>query len=393
MNNRLGIPYSLFYIFVFMTMGVILVFWPVWLETKGLSKSEIGWILSLPPFLMVFISPLIAYLSEKSGRSRTVLFLTALVSSSFFLCFYFSSSFYSFLFLQAGASCCFLSLIPLGDSQTLKAVRLYDLNYGRIRLWGSLSFIATSFGVGYVLDLMGIDWTLWLILCALLTVALFSFFLPSLPTEQDKTPGNPRIFLKKPSFLIFILGAGMIIGSHAAYYAFGSLYMISLGYSKTLIGFIWAFGVIAEVILFAFSNKLFKSARSLHLILIGSVAGIIRWGALGFDDSMVVIIGIQILHALTFGATHLGSMSFISRHAPKNVAASAQSIYSSIANGLMMGVAILISGRLYDIDPSYAFLGMALLAGTGGLIILTLSKFIPPSKAPPAEEYTHQELP
>ncbi len=374
-------------------MGVILVFWPVWLETKGLSKSEIGWILSLPPFLMVFISPLIAYLSEKSGRSRTVLFLTALVSSSFFLCFYFSSSFYSFLFLQAGASCCFLSLIPLGDSQTLKAVRLYDLNYGRIRLWGSLSFIATSFGVGYVLDLMGIDWTLWLILCALLTVALFSFFLPSLPTEQDKTPGNPRIFLKKPSFLIFILGAGMIIGSHAAYYAFGSLYMISLGYSKTLIGFIWAFGVIAEVILFAFSNKLFKSARSLHLILIGSVAGIIRWGALGFDDSMVVIIGIQILHALTFGATHLGSMSFISRHAPKNVAASAQSIYSSIANGLMMGVAILISGRLYDIDPSYAFLGMALLAGTGGLIILTLSKFIPPSKAPPAEEYTHQELP
>lgn len=393
MNNRLGVPYSLFYIFVFMTMGIILVFWPIWLETKGLSKSEIGWILSLPPFLMVFISPAIAYFSEKSGRSRTVLFITSLVSASFFSCFYITDNFYSFLVLQAGASCCFLSLIPLGDSQTLKAVRLYDLNYGRIRLWGSLSFIGTSFGVGYVLDLMGVDWTLWLILCALLTVALFSTFLPQLPKEQEQTSGNPRIFLKKPSFLFFILGAGMIIGSHAAYYAFGSLYMISLGYSKTLIGFIWAFGVMAEVILFAFSNRIFKSARSLHLILIGSVAGMIRWGVLGFDDSMVVIIGIQILHALTFGATHLGSMSFISRHAPKDVAASAQSLYSSIANGLMMGIAILISGRLYDIDPSYAFLGMVILAAMGGLIILTLTKLVPPSKAPPAEEYTHQELP
>ncbi|MFD2207254.1 MFS transporter [Kiloniella antarctica] len=393
MINRLGIPYSLFYIFVFMTMGIILVFWPIWLETKGLSKSEIGWILSLPPFLMIFISPSIAYFSEKSGRSRTVLSITSLISASFFLCFYISDGFYSYLALQAGASCCFLSLIPLGDSQTLKAVRLYDLSYGRIRLWGSLSFIATSFGAGYLLDLMGIDWTLWLIICALLVVAAFSFSLPLLPNEQSQTSGNPRIFLKKPSFLLFILGAGMIIGSHAAYYAFGSLYMISLGYSKTLIGFIWAFGVMAEVILFAFSNKIFKSARSLHLILIGSIAGIIRWGTLGFDDSMVVIIGIQLLHALTFGATHLGSMSFISRHAPKDVTASAQSLYSSIANGLMMGIAILISGRLYDIDPSYAFFGMTLLAATGGLIILTLSRFVPPSKAPPAEKYTHQELP
>ncbi len=376
-----------------MTMGIILVFWPIWLETKGLSKSEIGWILSLPPFLMVFISPTIAYLSEKSGRNRTVLFFTALISALFFLSFYFSNNFYSFLILQAGASCCFLSLIPLGDSQTLKAVRLYDLNYGRIRLWGSVSFITTSFGVGYILDLMNVDWTLWLILCALTTVAMFSLFLPLLPKEQEQTTGNSRVFLKKPSFLLFILGAGMIIGSHAAYYAFGSLYMISLGYSKTLIGFIWAFGVMAEVVLFAFSNKLFKSARSLHLILIGSVAGIIRWGTLGFDDSMAVIIGIQILHALTFGATHLGSMSFISRHAPKDVSASAQSLYSSIANGLMMGLAILLSGRLYDIDPSYAFFAMVLLAATGGLIILCLTKFIPPSKAPLAEQYTHQELP
>ena len=240
---------------------------------------------------------------------------------------------------------------------------------------------------------MGIDWTLWLIISALLVVALFSFSLPLLPKEQEQTSGNPRVFLKKPYFLLFILGAGMIIGSHAAYYAFGSLYMISLGYSKTMIGFIWAFGVMAEVILFAFSNRIFKSARSLHLILIGSIAGIIRWGALGFDDSMVIIIGIQILHALSFGATHLGSMSFISRHAPKDVAASAQSLYSSIANGLMMGIAILISGRLYDIDPSYAFFGMVILAATGGLIIFTLTKFVPPSKAPPAEEYTHQELP
>ena len=374
-------------------MGIILVFWPIWLETKGLSKSEIGWILSLPPFIMVFISPSIAYLSEKSGRSRTVIFITTLISAAFFLCFFFSSNFYVFLILQAAASCCFLSLIPLGDSQTLKAVRLFDLNYGQIRLWGSLSFIATSFGVGYVLDLMHVDWTLWLILCALCIVALFSIFLPLLPQEEEQTSGNSRVFLKKPSFLVFMLGAGMIIGSHAAYYAFGSLYMISLGYSKTLIGFIWAFGVMAEVVLFAFSKRLFKSARSLHLIIIGSLAGIVRWGILGFDDSMSVIISIQILHALSFGATHLGSMSFISRHAPKDVSASAQSLYSSISNGLMMGLAILISGRLYDISPSNAFFAMAILAAAGGLIIFSLTKIIPPSDAPPAKEYTHQEFP
>lgn len=388
-----GVPYSLFYIFVFMTMGIILVFWPLWLSERGLSKSEIGNILSIPPFLMVLVSPAIAFVSEKSGYSRAVLFATALISCGFFFAFYFAEDFYLYLLLQAGASCCFLSLIPLGDSQTLKAVRLYDLNYGRIRLWGSISFIVTSFGVGYLLDTIDINWTLWLILCALITVAFFSLILPQLPKEQEKSQGNPRIFLRKPSFLFFILGAGMIIGSHAAYYAFGSLYLTSLGYSKSLIGFIWAFGVMAEVILFAFSNKLFKSARSLHLIIIGSIAGMIRWGTLGFSDSMILIIGIQVLHALTFGLTHLGSMSFITKHAPKDVSASAQSLYSSIANGLMMGLSIFVSGLLFDIDPSYAFLAMVGMAATGGTIIWIVTKIVPPSSAPPAKEYTHQELP
>ncbi|MCZ4281957.1 major facilitator superfamily domain-containing protein 6 [Kiloniella laminariae] len=391
MKHHLGTPYSIFYICVFMMMGIVLPFWPLWLKSRGISESDIGLILSIAPWIKILASPSIAYLSDRSGLQRTILSATALVSAACFLGFYFSNSFIAFLILQACAASTYLSLIPLGDSQTLRAVRIHNLDYGRIRLWGSLAFILTSFGVGYVLERVDVDWRLWFILIALVCVAGASWLLPSLPTEP--TNKNIKLLLKNPKFLLFTLGAGMIIGSHAAYYAFISLYMQSLGYSESLIGTLWAIGVVAEILLFAFSDKLFKSARSLHLITLGAAAAVLRWLGLGLSESLVIIIALQLLHALTFGATHLGAMAFISRHAPTGLSASAQSLYSGVANGLMMGMAMLLSSWLYKIHPTFAFFAMAGFASIGGILTLYLASKVPMSSKRTTENITGQEQP
>ena len=72
-----------------------------------------------------------------------------------------------------------------------------------------------------------------------------------------------------------------------------------------------------------------------------------------------------LLHAQSFGATHLGALMFVKQHAPTGRAATAQG-YLAIAAGLAMAAATGISGVLYADFGSRAYIAMALVAAAGG---------------------------
>ncbi|MFT5182167.1 MAG: PPP family 3-phenylpropionic acid transporter [Alphaproteobacteria bacterium] len=82
---------------------------------------------------------------------------------------------------------------------------------------------------------------------------------------------------------------------------------------------------------------------------------------------MVVI---QVLHAITFGAVHLGAMHFVARNAPPGLSATAQGIYAS-ASGLAMGLAMIGAGSLFAAFGGQAFFAMAAISAVGtGLALL-----------------------
>src|SRR6185295_6982718 len=83
------------------------------------------------------------------------------------------------------------------------------------------------------------------------------------------------------------------------------------------------------------------------------------------DPSALVLPWLQLLHALSFGATHLGALMFLAQNAPAGQAATAQG-YLAIAAGLAMAVATGISGVLFQDFGSRAYLAMALVAFAGG---------------------------
>ncbi|MBF0130405.1 MAG: MFS transporter, partial [Alphaproteobacteria bacterium] len=103
------------------------------------------------------------------------------------------------------------------------------------------------------------------------------------------------------------------------------------------------------------------------LLMLGAAGAVVRWTALGLSSAIPVLVVEQTLHALTFGATHLGAMHFIARAAPPGVSAQAQALYSSIGMGASLGIAMLVSGGLYDRLGGYAFLACTVLA-LGGFV-------------------------
>jgi hypothetical protein len=90
-----------------------------------------------------------------------------------------------------------------------------------------------------------------------------------------------------------------------------------------------------------------RAAPKAALIVAGAFASVVRWGAMAFDPPLALLIPLQVLHALTYGAAHLGAILFITRAVPAKGMGSAQAFYSTIAAGLAMGIVGLISGALY----------------------------------------------
>ena len=97
---------------------------------------------------------------------------------------------------------------------------------------------------------------------------------------------------------------------------------------------------------------------------------------MAFDPPVWLLPALQGLHGLSFGATHLGSISFLAAAAPPGAAATAQGALAVVL-GLVMAAAMAASGALYAAFGGHAYAAMALIAAIGGGIALTASRAHP----------------
>jgi PPP family 3-phenylpropionic acid transporter len=366
-----------FYAAIFLVAGIQMPFWPVWLAGRGLAADEIGILLGASIWAKVIATPAIGALADRLGRRRAVMVGLAAVSLIAYALLWRQSGFWPLLLFNLVAAVAQSALMPLGDTITLSLVRGQGLDYGRIRVWGSLSFILAALGSGAVLAAGGDAQVLPLVLAAAALLLGVCLALPAgrlSPGGVSSGQGDGRPPLRRtafgeiaraPWFRRFALAAATLQASHQVYYGFGTLHWRSLGYSDTAIGWFWAEGVLAEIVLFWFGRRLVGRLGPLGLMALGGGAGILRWGLAGLSPGLPAIAALQLLHALTFGASHLGAMHYLSRAAPPAAAATAQTLYAAVSGGFGSGLVMLAAGALYRDLGGLAYLAMALLSALG----------------------------
>ena len=355
---------ALLYGGIFGVLGIQLPFWPVYLQGKGLSDVAIGWLLAAPYLVKIISNPLAGHWVDARGDRKLplqTLAALALVATFFFL---FSNDFLPLLILSLLAGGASAALIPMGDNLTLTASRKLSLDYGRVRLWGSISFIFTSFLLGELLTVAPPAAILWTTLCGMALCLLVTVkWLPDLPpAHAEEESGDLRTLLKGANFPIFIAAASLIQLSHVIYYGFATLHWRGAGLSNGLIGLLWAEGVIVEVMLFAAGSWVLRFVTPQQLLFSAGAAGVLRWTILAFTTNPWMLALFQGLHALTYAACHLGAMQFIHRQVPPSSSARAQGVYTAVTSGVVPGLAMLGSGALYQSLGGLAFLPMALAA-------------------------------
>lgn len=364
-----GARLSLFYAALFTVVGVQLPYWPLWLQAQEVTPGQIGILLAVGFWAKVLANPLIGRAVDVYGRRRGPMIVLATVALLAYALFAVADGFPALLALSIVSTAAFAALMPLGENVTLLTAYEKRLDYGRIRLWGSLTFIGGSLLGGRLLLDLPVDVILWAILGGLGLTIGACVLLPDVRTRSaaDRAPPPPLApLLRQPAVITFLAAAALLQASHAAYYGFATLHWRAAGLSEALIGVLWAIGVVAEIVLFAFGNRVVERFGPARLLLLGGAGGALRWSVLALTTSPWLVAPVQTLHALTFGAIHLGAMHFIARAVPPECSGRVQAIYSSVALGAGMGLAMGLTGRLFETGGgTAAFAAMAGLSVAG----------------------------
>ncbi|MET0471542.1 MAG: MFS transporter [Xanthobacteraceae bacterium] len=362
---------ALFYAALFVALGVQLPFLPVWLAAKGLDADMIGIVLAIPMIVRVFAIPLATRRADRHDALRMAIVIAATGAvvgygvvglaqgaAAIAMAFVFASVFYT-------------PIMPLADAYALRGLGGLGRAYGPVRMWGSAAFIVGSFGAGILLDVTAARDLIWLIVAAAVITAAAACALKPLGPHLGSAPQAGLSFAggvwREPAFLAVAAAASLIQASHAVFYGFSALDWRAAGFDGAAIAALWALGVAAEIVLFAISGRLPIAPTT--LLLIGAAGAVIRWGAMAFDPPAILLPPLQCLHALSFGASHLGALGFIARTIPPKLGATAQG-YLAVALGLAMAASMALAGVLYTRWGGLAYGAMALLAAAGGVCAL-----------------------
>ena len=376
----------LFFAGYFVFAGVALPFYPVWLDARGLTDVQIATVIAVPGILRVVLTPFAGMFADRAPNRRFAAICFMAPAAVVFLLAGWSETFVPILLVTAFSFTFWGLALPVGEALALTGMRRFGLDYGRMRLGGSVSFILTNLGAGAVVAVLHSQAVFWMLVAAMGITVAVSFGLPVTPRairvldDRDRPPPPSfRDVLREPAFLTLILIGGLIQSSHAMLYSFGSLFWSDQGFSGFQIGAFWATAVACEIVFFLVSAPLARRWAPYGFFVIGAAAAIIRWLCFPLEPGFVGYLALQGLHAFSFGAVYLANQHAIARIVPDEVIASAQGVLAMMI-GLLTGLATLASGPLYAHFGGDAFALMAIMPATALVILFVFTRMRRPER-------------
>ncbi|MDI9107482.1 3-phenylpropionate MFS transporter [Serratia marcescens] len=343
---------ALSYFTYFFSYGIFLPFWGVWLKGEGIAPETIGMLLGAGLVARFLGSLLIAPRVKDPSHLVSALRLLALLTLAFAVGFCFGNGWGWLMLVIAGFNLFFSPLVPLTDALAGTWQKQIRMDYGRVRLWGSLAFVIGSALTGQLVAVWGHNAILYSLIFSVLAMLLGMLLKPSvMPQGEARTHSGAErslwALLKEGPVWRFLLCVTLLQGAHAGYYSFGSIYWQEAGYSASTIGYLWSLGVVAEVIIFASSNVLFRRWNARNLLLLSACCGVLRWSLMAYSTELGWLLLIQILHCGTFTVCHLAAMRFIAARQGQEVIR-LQAVYSALAMGGGIAVMTVIAGFLFE---------------------------------------------
>jgi len=342
-----------FALFFFAYYGYIGVFSPyasLYFADSGLSAAQIGVLMSLMQVMRIFGPNLWGWVADHTSRRVLVLRATSAAAALTFCGMFWGQTFRFFFVLLVVLNLFTSAQGPLSEALMLSAMRGDLTHYGRLRLWGSVGFIVLVTVSGQLLDWQGVGMTPWISLAMLAMVAGVALNLREEPiAHAHHEAPSVRKLLQRREVVAFFASTFLMVAAHASLYVYYSLYLAGIGYSKTVIGLMWALSVVVEIAWFLTQARWLPRWHLHGWLMLCSGLMLLRMAlTAGAADKLWVLVLAQALHAFTFAAHHTASVAMVSHHFPGRLRGRGQALYTVIAYGFPGVLGGLLGGLISE---------------------------------------------
>ncbi len=358
-----------FYFFYYATVGAFLPFWGPYLAARGFTPAQMGLAFGLMGVTRSIMPLVWGWWADHSSSRVRLIRWASVLSFLIFICIPFASDIFWIGALMVSYTLFWHALLPQFEVVALNHLSLSGADYSRVRLWGSVGFVAAVLGLGPVLDHLGMLPLPWLVSIFWVGMVVLAWRVPDAIVAEPEAQSKVSLWtvLRRQDVLALLAVCLCSQLSFAPYYNFFTLFLEKHGYSRSFAGFLWALGVIAEIGLFMVMGKVILrfGARRLMIVILAATA--LRWLLTAVAvDSLWILLMAQLSHAMTFGAYHAVAMDYVQRLFPSSLQGRGQAVYNGVAYGIGGSVGSLSSGLVWQgISPEATFIGAALVAATG----------------------------
>ena len=374
------LPYwrlSGFYLTYFALLGAAAPFLALYFHHLGFSSARIGELVAIPMLMRCVAPNLWGWLGDYTGRRLAIVRFGALCTLLTFSLILVDKSYAWLAMVMALYAFFWHAILPQFEVITLAHLKAQTSRYSQIRLWGSIGFILAVVALGSLFERFGLDIFPHVVLAIMAGIAVSSWWVPNAqPTVSTPLPGEGGFIrqLTRPGVLAFYISVALMVLSHGPFYTFLTLYLEALGYSRGVIGVLWAVGVVAEVLMFMGMSRVLQRF-SVRQVLLGSfLLAALRWLLLGaFADHLIVLLLVQVLHAATFGSFHAAAIHFVQRSFGSRQQGQGQALYAALS-GVGGALGALYSGYSWNaLGPLWTF-AIASLAALAAAVMIVTSK-------------------
>ncbi|PSS47881.1 MFS transporter [Pseudomonas sp. BBP2017] len=369
------IPYwrlSSFYLFYFALLGSTAPFLALYFHHLGFSSARIGELVAIPMLMRCVAPNLWGWLGDRTGRRLLIVRLGALATLLSFSLIFFAKSYAWLALVMALHAFFWHAVLPQFEVITLAHLQGQTARYSQIRLWGSIGFILTVVGLGRLFDGLSLDVYPQALAIIMAGIVLASLWVPNAqpPGQNERSQGGFLKQLSSPGVAAFYVCVALMQLSHGPYYTFLTLHLEHLGYSRGVIGMLWALGVVAEVLMFLGMSWILARV-SLRRVLMASVAlAALRWLLLGnFAEHLALLLFAQVLHAATFGSFHAAAIAFVQRSFGARQQGQGQALYAALA-GTGGALGALYSGYSWNLLGATTTFSIASVAALAAAVII-----------------------
>lgn len=363
---------SAFYFFYFASVGALYPFWGLYLKEEGFSSLQIGQMMAVIMATKIISPNIWGWLADHTGKSMQIVRLGTFISLICFSFVFIGSEYFWLLAVMAAFSFFWNAALPQFDATTMNHLGDHVHRYSGIRLWGSVGFIIAVAGLGAVLDSQGTAMLPWVLLLIVTAIWLMSMMVPEKAAQHLTLNHEPFLkVLLQPKVAALLLICFLVQVSHGPYYTFYSIYLEEAGYQRSVIGLLWALGVLAEVGIFLLMHKLVPRYGLRLLLLVSLLLTGLRWVLIGFFvNSPTIIVLAQLFHAASFGIYHAVTIQLIHRYFTGKNQGRGQALYSSVSFGAGGAVGAFYSGLTWDVlGETWSFL----IAATVSLLAMFIA--------------------